>query len=99
MINYHNCSQICVEVEGSFNCSCYPGYELQEDEVTCTGIFHCKFDISTELLESQLSYYVTRVSILLLNIRIALKCMASVTLPVIASLKKLYTKNPTDNAA
>ena len=37
MINDHNCSQLCVEVEGSFNCSCYPGYELQEDGVTCTG--------------------------------------------------------------
>ena len=37
MINDHNCSQICVEVEGSFNCSCYPGYELQQDRVTCTG--------------------------------------------------------------
>ena len=36
MINDHNCTQICVEVEGSFNCSCYPGYEL-EDGFTCTG--------------------------------------------------------------
>ena len=36
-INDHNCSQICVEVEGSFNCSCYSGYELQDDGVTCTG--------------------------------------------------------------
>ena len=38
MINDHNCTQICVEVEGSFNCSCYSGYELQEDEVICAGI-------------------------------------------------------------
>ena len=37
MINDHNCSQICVEVEGSFNCSCYIGYELQEDRANCTG--------------------------------------------------------------
>ena len=34
----HNCSQICVELEGSYNCSCYSGYELQEDRVTCEGI-------------------------------------------------------------
>ena len=34
----HNCSQICVELEGSFKCSCYSGYELQEDEVTCEGM-------------------------------------------------------------
>ena len=37
MINDHNCTQICVELEGSFSCSCYPGYELQQDEVTCEG--------------------------------------------------------------
>jgi len=37
LINDHNCSQICVEVEGSFNCSCYSGYELQEDRATCAG--------------------------------------------------------------
>ena len=35
MINDHNCIQICVEVEGSFSCSCYPGYELQDDGATC----------------------------------------------------------------
>ena len=33
----HNCSQICVELEGSFNCSCYSGYELQQDRATCKG--------------------------------------------------------------
>ena len=33
----HNCSQLCVELEGSFNCSCYSGYKLQEDGVTCEG--------------------------------------------------------------
>ena len=38
MIDGHNCSQICVELEGSFNCSCYSGYKLQEDEVTCGGM-------------------------------------------------------------
>ena len=33
----HNCSQVCVELEGSYNCSCYSGYELQEDGVICEG--------------------------------------------------------------
>ena len=33
----HNCSQMCVELEGSFNCSCYSGYKLQEDGITCEG--------------------------------------------------------------
>ena len=44
MINDHNCTQICVEVEGSFNCSCFPSYELEEDEVTCTGIVIIKLE-------------------------------------------------------
>ena len=35
--NDHNCSQVCVELEGSFNCSCYSGYELQQDRATCEG--------------------------------------------------------------
>ena len=39
MINDHNCTQICVEVEGSFNCSCHTGYELQNDGATCTGMY------------------------------------------------------------
>ena len=39
MINDHNCSQICVEVVGSFNCSCYLGYDLQEDRASCAGTY------------------------------------------------------------
>ena len=38
LINDHNCSQVCVELEGLFGCSCYPGYKLQEDRVTCEGV-------------------------------------------------------------
>ena len=37
MMNDQNCSQVCVEVEGSFNCSCFPGYELEQDRVLCKG--------------------------------------------------------------
>ena len=37
LIGDHNCSQICVELEGSFSCSCYPGYELEEDKANCAG--------------------------------------------------------------
>ena len=37
MMNNGNCSQICEEEIGSFNCSCYSGYDLQEDGVTCEG--------------------------------------------------------------
>lgn len=31
------CSQKCYNTEGSFVCSCNPGYELQEDSRTCSG--------------------------------------------------------------
>ena len=32
------CSEVCVNTEGSFHCSCYdPGYKLAEDGVNCTG--------------------------------------------------------------
>ena len=46
MMEGHNCSHMCVELEGSFNCSCYSGYKLQEDGVTCEGncivrVKHC----------------------------------------------------------
>ena len=37
LIGDHNCSQICVELEGSFGCSCFSGYELQEDKANCAG--------------------------------------------------------------
>ena len=33
-----NCSQTCTNTFGSFTCGCMPGYSLQEDGVTCTGM-------------------------------------------------------------
>ena len=35
----HNCSQMCIELEGSYNCACDSGYELQEDGLTCEGMY------------------------------------------------------------
>ena len=35
----HNCSQICVEQEGTFSCACNDGYELSEDGVFCHGMY------------------------------------------------------------
>lgn len=29
------CSQACLNFDGSFSCSCYPGYRLADDHVTC----------------------------------------------------------------
>ena len=31
------CHQVCNNVKGSFFCSCADGYELQSDNITCTG--------------------------------------------------------------
>ena len=32
-----NCSQICVNTEGSFECSCRVGYVLGSDGTSCSG--------------------------------------------------------------
>ena len=37
LIGTHNCSQLCEELDGEYECSCYDGYEL-EDNFTCKGI-------------------------------------------------------------
>ena len=44
LIGTHNCSQVCVELDGGFECACFDGYELNSDGVTCDGIVYgvCK---------------------------------------------------------
>ena len=34
--NIHSCNQICLNVNGSYLCSCYPGYRLDSDGQNCT---------------------------------------------------------------
>lgn len=34
------CSQVCTNTQGSYNCSCADGYELQSDLVSCEGTTH-----------------------------------------------------------
>ena len=36
--NNGGCSQICTNTDGSFVCSCNPGYTLAADGVTCNGM-------------------------------------------------------------
>ena len=38
--NNGNCSQVCTNTNGSYYCSCYPGYLLQPDGKTCTGALY-----------------------------------------------------------
>ena len=33
----HGCAQICTNTEGSYNCSCNPGFELANDQRLCDG--------------------------------------------------------------
>ena len=37
LIGIHNCSQLCMELNGGYECGCSNGYELEEDRVTCEG--------------------------------------------------------------
>ena len=31
------CGQLCMNTDGSYECGCTSGYELQQDEQTCEG--------------------------------------------------------------
>ena len=33
----HNCSQVCIETVGGYNCSCYSGHQLLADGINCEG--------------------------------------------------------------
>ena len=37
-IGTDNCSQLCIELPGGFECSCHYGYQLQADTITCEGM-------------------------------------------------------------
>ena len=34
----HNCSQLCENIPGSFECKCNDGYSLDSDGANCTGM-------------------------------------------------------------
>ena len=36
--NNGECSQVCLNTEGSYSCDCYPGYELGPNNHTCNGM-------------------------------------------------------------
>ena len=37
--NSHNCQQTCIELEGGFSCGCFDGFELENDSVSCKGMY------------------------------------------------------------
>ena len=37
LIGTHNCSQLCIELDGGYECDCSEGYEVLDDEITCEG--------------------------------------------------------------
>lgn len=38
--NLYRCQQKCHNTIGSYNCSCFDGFELASDNVTCNGTSH-----------------------------------------------------------
>ena len=41
-----NCQQDCINTDGSFNCSCRPGFELNPDDTTCNGNYEYQQNLS-----------------------------------------------------
>ena len=33
------CHQLCNDTDGSYECSCYDGYQLMPDDVMCEGVY------------------------------------------------------------
>ena len=40
------CTQVCENIIGSYQCSCWDGYELNDDNYMCTGQCSCSYCIS-----------------------------------------------------
>ena len=38
------CEQICINTNGSFICECNPGYQLNEDSMTCSGMYDTYYE-------------------------------------------------------
>ena len=43
----HSCTQICMNMVGSYSCSCEPGYHLENNGYICTDINECADGIHT----------------------------------------------------
>ena len=41
----HNCDQICTNTDGSFTCSCEPGFKLSTDRKSCIGMYYIYYTL------------------------------------------------------
>ena len=39
--NISGCNQNCTNTIGSYFCTCYPGFEMLNDNRTCVGKYYC----------------------------------------------------------
>ena len=46
LIDNGRCAHTCDNTDGSYQCSCWDGYELTSDGHNCTGIMVCIFSIN-----------------------------------------------------
>ena len=53
--NFGGCSHICANTEGSFYCSCSPGFTLEEDGRNCAGTLPSLLRMLIDLLMSRAS--------------------------------------------
>ena len=48
----HNCSQQCINLPGSFTCSCIEGFGLHVDQITCRDVDECLLGACSHLCEN-----------------------------------------------
>ena len=58
LANSRYCSQICVNSNGSFYCSCKPGFQLAADNTDCNGEFKLLVSVNSISNHALQNYYV-----------------------------------------
>ena len=49
-VNNGGCAQVCTNTQNSLECSCYVGYLLDSDGISCIGMLIC-YSISESIME------------------------------------------------
>ena len=55
LIDNGECEQTCDNIDGSYQCSCWNGYEFTSDNYTCTGMANIAFTNSFYLIHLNIS--------------------------------------------